>query len=360
MNTAWSLLISLVLLVLNAFFVAAEFALVAAKRHRLEQAAATGSRAARAAIAGVRELSMMLAGAQLGITLCTLGLGALAKPTVSHLIEPGLEAVGLPDEMAYVVAFLLAVLVVSFLHVVVGEMAPKSWAISHPETSALMLALPFRAYARLTRPILAALNGLANATLRLVRVQPQDELAQAHGPDDLRVLLETSREHGTLPAAEQELLSAMLAVQNTAVAQVMVPRPEVVTVDAGATAREVERTSRRAGRSRLAVVGPDGRIQGILHVRDAARSTTFGPPATAAQLASPPLVLRADLPVASAVRAMRERRAQLAVVEGEAGAAVGVVALEDLLEEVIGEFDDETDPIVGAAGRIGGKSARSA
>ena len=133
MSAATSLLISLLLLAFNAFFVAAEFALVAAKRHRLELAAATGSRAARAALAGSRELSMMLAGAQLGITLCTLGLGALAKPAVADLLGPVLDAAGLPEQVAYVIAFVLAVALVGFLHVVVGEMAPKSWAISHPE-----------------------------------------------------------------------------------------------------------------------------------------------------------------------------------------------------------------------------------
>jgi CBS domain containing-hemolysin-like protein len=347
-STTWSLLISVVLLAVNGFFVAAEFALVASKRHRLEQAAAGGGRAARSALAGSRELSLMLAGAQLGITLCTLGLGALAKPAVSHLLEPAFEALGLPEQFAYVVAFVLAVAVVSFLHVVVGEIAPKSWAISHPESSAVLLALPFRAFTTVTRPAIVALNGLANLCLRAVKVQPQDELAQAHSPAELRLLVQSSREHGTLGAADSELLTAMLAVQDITVGQVMTPYDRVVTVAADAPAREIERISRREGRSRLAVVGPDGAIVGIVHVRDAARSTTFGPPATAAQLASAPLTLPETQPVAGAVRTMREHRAQLATVVGGAEATVGVVALEDLLEELIGEFDDETDPIVRA------------
>src|SRR5215207_7288950 len=187
-STTWSLLLSLVLLFLNGFFVAAEFALVASKRHRLEQAAAEGSRAARAALAGVRELPLMLAGAQLGITLCTLGLGALAEPAVAHLLDPAFEAIGLPASIAQLIAFLIAVAGIGLLHVIVGEMAPKSWAISHPEVSALRLALPFRVFTRLFRPVLLALNGMANACLRLVKVTPQDELAQAHGPDELRIL----------------------------------------------------------------------------------------------------------------------------------------------------------------------------
>lgn len=345
MSVTWSLLISLVLLVLNGFFVAAEFALVAAKRHRLEQAAATGSRAARAALAGSRELSMMLAGAQLGITLCTLGLGALAKPTVADLLGPVLAAVGLPAQAAYVVAFVLAVAVVGFLHVVIGEMAPKSWAISHPEDSALLLALPFRAFARVTRPALVVLNGLANACLRAVKVTPQDALAQVHGPQELRLVLDSSREHGTLAAAQHELLTAILQVQQTTIAQVMVPMGDLITVAHGAAAAEIERVSRDFGRSRVLVTDSAGLLIGLLHVRDAVRATTAGVNATAAALMTEPLRLHLSLPVAGAVRVMREKRAQLAVVVDAAGTAVGAVALEDLLEEVIGEFDDESDPI---------------
>src|SRR5688572_23860279 len=269
MSVTLSLLVSLVLLVLNGFFVAAEFALVSAKRHRLEQAAATGSRAGRAALAGSRELSMMLAGAQLGITLCTLGLGALAKPTVAELLGPLLDAVGLPEQTAYVVAFVLAVAVVGFLHVVVGEMAPKSWAISHPEDSALLLALPFRAFARVTRPALVALNGLANACLRAVKVIPQDELAQAHGPQELRLLLDSSREHGTLAAAQHELLTAILQVQQTTIAQVMVPTGNLITVPHSATAAEIEQVSRESGRSRVIVTDSSGHLIGLVHMRDA-------------------------------------------------------------------------------------------
>ncbi|GAA1029212.1 hemolysin family protein [Virgisporangium ochraceum] len=357
MSTGWSLTVSLILLILNAFFVAAEFALVASKRHRLEQAAAGGSRAARSALAGVRELSMMLAGAQLGITLCTLGLGALAKPTVAHLLEPAFEATGLPESAAYVVSFILAVAVVGFLHVVLGEMAPKSWAISHPETSALLLAVPFRAFTWLTRPALVALNGLANACLRLVKVEPQDELAQAHGPEELRMLIEASQEHGTLGRMEHDLLTAMLGLQNTTVRQVMTPAADIVTVAADAAARDVEQVSHRAGRSRIAVVDPvgEGRVVGIVHIRDAVRATTFDRAETAADLMAAPLRISADLPVARAVRAMREHRVQIAVAIGaDDDDVVGIVALEDLLEEIIGEFDDETDPVPAAASARGG------
>ncbi len=347
MSTTWAIVLSVALLAGNAFFVAAEFALVASKRHRLEEAAARGSRAARAALSGSRQLSLMLAGAQLGITLCSLGLGALAEPALEHLLSPMLHTAGLPENVSHAVALLIALAVVVFLHMVVGEMAPKSWAISHPERSALLLALPFRAFARVARPALQVLNGLANSCLRLIRVTPQDELAQAHGPEELRLLIEDSRREGLIAAAEHRLLTASLALRTTTVAMVMTPAEQMVSVPADADAAAIEAASRASGRSRLTVVDPTGRVIGIVHVRDAVRATTAGQATTAADLMIPPLYLRADRTVVSAVHVMRDHRAQLAVVTDD-GVTVGLVALEDLLEEIIGEFDDETDPIITA------------
>lgn len=349
MNTSMALLVSLILLGLNGFFVAAEFALVASKRHRLKQHAEQGSRAAKAAIAGTRELSLMLAGAQLGITLCSLGLGALAKPAVADLLGPLFKAMGVPAQASYVIAFILALSLVVFLHMVIGEMAPKSWAISHPESSAMLLALPFRAFAHVARPALRALNAIANSVLRLVRVQPQDELAQVHGPAELQILLQQSKEHGTLPDADQQLLSAMLALQNTSIDTVMVPAQQIVSVPAHATAADIEQAAMTAGRSRLAVRnGQDGDITGIVHVRDALKATTAEVGATAGYLATPPFTLPAGTSVMAAIRGMREHQAQVAIVRHGTGVA-GLVALEDLLEQVIGQFDDETDPIITSA-----------
>jgi magnesium and cobalt exporter, CNNM family len=350
-NTAVALLISLLLLVFNGFFVAAEFALVASKRHRLEQFAADGSRTARAALAGISELSLMLAGAQLGITLCTLGLGALSEPAVAQLLHPLFELIRVPEGVGEVIALIIAVGAVGLLHVLLGEMAPKSWAISDPERSALLLALPFRGFTFVFRPLLVVLNTLANACVRLLKVAPQNELANAHGPDELRLLIESSAEHGTLAAPEHELLTAMLALQNTTVDQVMTPTSQLSTVQASAIAREVELVSRREGRSRLAVVSSGTAICGIVHVRDAARATTGGGHTLrAADLMTEPLRLPAGTPVAAAIRVMRTERSQLAVVQQDSE-PIGVVALEDLLEEVIGEFDDETDPIISATRR---------
>ena len=266
-----ALLISVVLLVLNAFFVAAEFALVASKRHRLDDLAERGSRAAAAAAAGSRELSLMLAGAQLGITLCTLGLGAVAKPAVADLLAPVFTFLRLPEEAAYVVAVILAVGIVVFLHMVVGEMAPKSWAIAHPERSAVLLALPFRAFAWVMRPVLSLLNAMANGCLRLVGVQPQNELAQVHGPKELALLLESAREQGQLEESEHRVLAGAIDLDTTRITEVMVPLDRAVGVAGSASVLEAERVSRESGRSRLVVT--DGGVPvGIAHVRDIVRA----------------------------------------------------------------------------------------
>ncbi|MFF3865203.1 hemolysin family protein [Micromonospora sp. NPDC001898] len=348
MSPGVALLVSVVLLALNAFFVAAEFALVASKRYRLEQAVAEGGgRGARAALDGVRELSLMLAGAQLGITLCTLGLGALAEPAIEGLLSPLLHAVGLPTAASHIVALVFALTLVTFLHLVVGEMAPKSWAITDAERSATLLALPFRAFARVSRPVLSLLNALANAILRLVRVNPQDQLAQVHGPAELRILLEQSREHGLLGAEQHQLLTSMLELQGTTVAQVMEPFDQIVTVRRDDPAERIEEISRDSGRSRLAVLDSGGEVCGLVHVREAVRATTTGRTATAGELMSAAFTLPGTASVTEAVTAMQGQQAQLALVRNGGGPTrpIGFVALEDLLEEVIGEFDDETDPV---------------
>jgi CBS domain containing-hemolysin-like protein len=347
MSPGLALFVSVILLALNGFFVAAEFALLASKRYRLEQAAAGGGRAARAALDGVRELSLMLAGAQLGITLCTLGLGALAEPAIEHLLSPVLHAVGLPDAASHLVALLFALGLVTFLHLVVAEMAPKSWAITDAERSAVLLALPFRAFARVSRPVLSALNALASAVLRLVGVRQQDQLAQVHGPDELRILLEQSREHGLLGAEQHQLLTSMLELQSTTVADVMEPFDRIVTVRRDDPAERVEQVSRDSGRSRLAVLDAGGEVCGLVHVREAVRTVTTGRSATAGELMTNAFTLPAVASVTEAVAAMRGRQAQLALVRNGGGPTrpIGFVALEDLLEEVIGEFDDETDPV---------------
>lgn len=340
MNIGVAITVSVVLLVLNAFFVAAEFAVIASKRHRLQDAAESGGRAARAALDASRELTLMLAGAQLGITLCTLGLGALAKPAVKELLSPVLVLTGMPDAVASGIALVFAVAIVVFLHMVVGEMAPKSWAISHPEQSATLLALPFRAFTRAARWALRALNAMANGLVRLAKVDPVDTVGDAHGPVELQMLLAQSHEHGVLPDQQHRLLSGALRLENERLADVTRPWRDVVVVQADATTADACAQSRRTGRSRLVVLEGDEAV-GLVHVRDLL--TAANGSALRDQIL-PIESLRADEPLIDALQVMRAQRAHLVLVTS-GSMIIGIASLEDVLEQVVGRFDDESDAV---------------
>ncbi|WP_199423065.1 hemolysin family protein [Actinotalea solisilvae] len=313
------------LIALSAFFVAVEFALLAAKRHRLEDAAAT-SRSARAALRSSGELTVLLAGSQLGITACTLALGALTKPALHHWLTPLLEQWGVATVVADVAGFVLALVIVTFLHLVVGEMAPKSWAIAHPETSATVLALPMRAFMLVTRPLLVALNGMANWCLRRVGVEPTDELASGQNPDDLRHLVEHSANVGALDASFSTQIAGALELETLVVRDLVRTGSRPTAVPADADVEQVREATRRTGHLRV-LVGPADALQGVVHVRDTLTEPDDRP---AADLMRPVFVLEADTPVHSALTSMRESRNHLAVVQDD-GAFAGVVTLADVL-----------------------------
>lgn len=342
MSTLWALVASVALLALNGFFVAAEFALVAAKQHKLDAMAEVGGVFARVARRAKGELPLMLAGAQLGITLCSLGLGALAEPAIAHLIDPLLVGVGLPETAAYVIAFVVSLTIVVFLHMVVGEMAPKSWAITHPEKSATMLAWPFVGFTTAVRVVLTALNGLANAALRLVGVRTVGALPPAHGPDELEILLRQSHEHGLLETGHHDMLTGALQIHEALIGDVARAADDIVTVPVGASVARIEALSGQSGRSRLIVTDSSGVFVGVVHVRDVLKASIHRPDASAGDLMTPPLRLDSAVEIADAITLMRLQRAQIALVT-TGSKDIGLVAMEDLLEEVIGQFDDETD-----------------
>ncbi len=339
---------ALALLAGNGFFVAAEFALLAARRSRMEQLAAAGSKAAVSAVSGLRQLSLMLAGAQLGITVMSFGLGAVAEPAVAAALEGLLGRTDLPATLRHTIALIIALAIVVFLHMVVGEMAPKSWAISDPEGSALLLARPFRGFVIVFRPIIRLLNQMANQVVRWCGVEPQDERALVHSPSDLLLLVEASARTGDLEAEHRELLARALVLSRLDAQSAMVPRSDVVAVPAEATVPELERIASSSGRSRMPVYDGDlDRIVGILHVKDllavapGRRDTT-----TAADLARPAMITPESRPVQDLMVEMRAERAHIAVVVDEYGSLSGVVTLEDLVEELIGDFADESDRIL--------------
>lgn len=345
MSTPVALIVTVALLGVNALFVASEFALLTARRHRLEQLVSEGKRGAASALAGVRELSLMLAAAQLGITMASLGLGIIGEPAIAHLLEPLLEATVLPSGVSYVIAFVVALSIVVFLHMVVGEMMPKSWALTHPETAALKLSPAFRSYALVFRPVLRLMNAMANRVVRLCGVTPVEELTVAHTPSDLALIVEDSAEQGTLDEEEGELLRRALALRNLDARAVMIPRRQVVTVPVDASSEEIEQSARASGRSRLPVVGTDlDEVLGVLHIKDlllldpAARDR-----ATAGSVARPAVFAAETEPADDLLLRMRRDGQHLALVVDEHGGIAGLVSFEDLVEELIGDFEDETD-----------------
>jgi CBS domain containing-hemolysin-like protein len=319
---------TVVIVALSAFFVAVEFAALAAKRHRLEEAAPT-SRSARAALRNSSELTLLLAGSQLGITAATLALGAISKPAVHHWLTPLFETWGLPLVAADVVGFILALLVVTFVHLVVGEMAPKSWAIAHPERSATLLAPPMRAFMAVFRPLLRALNAAANALVRKVGVEPADEIAVGHSPDALRHLVEHSANVGALDARFSAQISGALELERMTVRDLVTADAPLAAVPADATVGAVREATRRTGHLRI-LLGDRARLAGVVHVRD---TLTAPDEAAAASFARQVFALEADTTVHAALKAMRETRNHLAVIT-DGGAVLGVIALSDVLRRL--------------------------
>lgn len=322
MSALTVVVITVALIALSAFFVAVEFAALAAKRYRLEESAPT-SRSARAALRSSTELTVLLAGSQLGITACTLALGAITKPAVHHWLTPVFEGWGVALWLADVAGFVLALIIVTFLHLVVGEMAPKSWAIAHPETSAIMLATPMRAFMWLTRPLLRALNEAANWCLRRVGVQPADQVATGQNPDDLRHLVEHSANVGALDSAYSAQLTGALELQDLTVRDLVRSGGAPTAVAPTATMADVRTAVQASGHLRILVGDAD-----VVHVRDTLAHADDAP---VAPLVRPVLQLAADTPVADALTRMREGRQHLALVRDQAGSTLGVLTLADVL-----------------------------
>ncbi|MGI5358756.1 hemolysin family protein [Streptomyces sp. CA-252508] len=336
MSFPMALFVTVLLLVGSGFFVAAEFALVAAKRHRMEKAAAEGQRGAKAALAGMRELSLMLAGAQLGITICTLGLGSISKPAISHQVDPLLVKLGLPTGLSYGIAFAFAMIVVVFLHMVLGEMAPKSWAIAHPERSAMLLTPPFRALVKTVRPLIWLLNKVSNALVRMCRVQPRDELAAVHNREQLTHLVAESERLGLINKTDSDLITRSLTEPQTPVAELQTRADDIITVPAEADLDTILAKATTADRSRLLVREHDGAtILGSVHARDALVARTRGRSVTARQLARPVPELNGDDSVSHAVEQLRRSRASLALIRDREGRLTGLISLDDLLARLL-------------------------
>jgi len=352
----WPLIIAIAFLLANGFFVGAEFALTAARRTKLMQLESEGSRRAKVAMKSIRELSLMLAGAQLGITMMSFGLGYLAEPAVAVLIERALKGlVGLPDTVLHTISFVIALSIVVFLHTVVGEMAPKNIAIAEPERSALAVALPFRAFVNLFRPFLYLMNAAANATLRLLKVDPVEELDPSHSASEIGAMIAESARQGLLETFEHKLLTGAIVFGELDAAAVMVPRTELKVIPSTATPAEIEHLVLETGHSRFPVFGESlDQILGFFHSKDLLKIPPEGrtkplPPRYFRQM----LIVPESRKLHPLLLDMRRQHLHFALVIDEHGGAAGVVTIEDLIEELVGEIRDEHDDVESQVERIG-------
>jgi CBS domain containing-hemolysin-like protein len=346
----------LILLLLNALFVGAEFAFVAARKEVIRDRAARGSPRAKAALREMNNLSLALSGAQLGITMASLGLGFVAEPAIAHLIQDALHRwIDIPTGVAHGIAIPIALAIVVYLHMVIGEMVPKNLAIAEPERTALALALPFRFSLFPFRPLMALLNAMANGLLRATGIDPKVAVHPPTTGEDLSYLIAASHRDGLIPGLERQMLSGALAFSDRPIGEVMVPRSLVTSARTTATADELEALSAATGFSRIPLgeTGLDD-IIGFVHVKDLLRI-----PATEKKRPFPSASIR-PLPVVPESASLdlflvesRRRQTHMALVVDEHGGIEGIVTLEDLIEELVGDVVDEHDSASPGVVRLG-------
>ncbi|MCQ9182754.1 hemolysin family protein [Streptomyces sp. IBSBF 2953] len=334
--SALQLLFAALLVLANGFFVGAEFALVSVRRSQIEP---LGTARARQVLYGLERLPQMMAAAQFGITVCSLTLGAVAEPTVAELLEPLFEWVRLPDGMIHPLGYVIALAAVVFFHLVIGEMVPKNLAMAAPEKAALWLSPGLVAFARVCRPITVALGACAHGILRLFHVEPKDEVEAVVTSEQLNRLLEDSGQAGLLDPEERERLEDALELGSRPVTDVLLKRESLVTVTPSVTPGEIVELTARTGYSRFPVAAENGAYMGYLHVKDVL-DLENSERAVPQQVWRPMTKLRSDLPLDDALTVMRRAATHLAQVADSSGRILGLVALEDVLELLVGEVTD--------------------
>jgi CBS domain containing-hemolysin-like protein len=336
-----------VLLIANAFFVGAEFAVISARRSQIEPLAEKGSRSAKTALYAMEHATLMLATSQLGITICSLLILNVSEPAIHHLLEVPLGLTGISEEAVGIAGFVIALVLVSYLHVVFGEMVPKNLAFSVPDRAVLMLATPLVWVSKVFHPVIVTLNWIANHVVRLFRVEPKDEAASTFTLDEVATIVNQSRIEGVLDDASGTV-SAALEFTDKQAKDVAVPLASLVTLPERTTADEIERAVAKHGFSRYVIVDGEGAPVGYVHLKDILRAAE-GPEA-ATDVARPlpakrihhmvPVLESTDLEDALAL--MRRAGRHLAQVRDRDGVTTGVLFLEDIIEELVGEVQDAT------------------
>jgi CBS domain containing-hemolysin-like protein len=351
--TALLLLAVAVLIFVNGFFVAAEFGLVRSRRSSLQELAEDGNAGARRAMELHDDLNQYLSACQFGITLASLGIGFLGEPAIATIFEPIFGSFSHGVKVGISVA--IAYVIVTGVHVVVGEQVPKIYSIIHPDRIAIFVARPLRAFNIAMKPFISLLNMVANAILRLLRVDPEAASEEGATPEELRILIGQARAGGKLDAGEAGMLSGVFHLHEQEARQVMTPIPAVVTVD---LSEDVETALRRcisSGHTRLVVTEDDNRdrVRGIVHSNRLAQALMAdGPHASLEPLVRAAVIVPETKPLDDLLADLQRERSSMAVVVDEYGRVVGIVSVEDIIEEVVGEIDDETDPAGGQIRRL--------
>jgi CBS domain containing-hemolysin-like protein len=346
--TAVLLILLFVLIAINGVFVSAEFALVRSRRSRIEQLAAEGARGASGALEQLDRIDEYLSACQLGITMASIGIGFLGEPAVAELIEPIFG--GLSHGVAVAISVAIAYALVTTLHVTVGEQAPKLFAISRPEGSARFLAAPLRWFRRISAPFTLGLTWIANALVRLVGVRPAD-LREQPTTEDLKVLISQSAVGGDLDPGEAVMLRGVFHLHEQEAREIMTPIPAVVTVDYTSAVAEALQLCTSSGHNRLVVVenGNQDRVRGLVHALRLVRLLmSDGPEAKIESAVRDALIVPETKPLDDLLTELQRQRSSMGVVVDEYGRTVGIVTVEDILEEVVGEIEDETDPLAGS------------
>jgi CBS domain containing-hemolysin-like protein len=337
-----------VLVLLNGFFVAAEFSLVSVRQTRIAELVESGNARAETVQTALKNPDRVIAATQLGITLASLGLGWIGEPALSHLIAPIIELfpAELQSGLSHSLSAGLAFVIITFLHVVVGELAPKSIALQDPENTSLFVARPTLWSERLFKPFIWALNGTGNALLRLVGVEPASGHQLVHSVEELKMLVTASTEVGVVAQQEGELLHAIFDFGDLLVRHVMIPRTEVTAVEADLPLNEILPLITESTYTKFPVYDDDlDNILGIIHVKDLLRTMleTGWQKSTVRSLVREPLYVPETLAVSALLHELRANRQHIAIVLDEFGGTAGLVTLEDLLEEIVGEVSDPFD-----------------
>ena len=348
MNPVLAMLIAVVLLLLNALFVAAEFALIAARRTRVEHMVATGERGAKAALAAMQNIPLTLSGAQFGITLASLGLGLIAEPAVANVLESAIEPlIDVPSGLLHGISFAIALVVVVFLHMVIGEMVPKNIALAEAEKTVLWVSPAHGLFVMVFRPVVRMLNGMASLLLKPFHIEQVEELGTAHTAQELVTMIDASAGEGLIDEANRELLSGALGFTSREVGTFMVPWVDVVTAERNASVVEVSSLAAASGHTRLPIVS-GATVLGFVHAKDLLYVDNGDRQRPVRQeLVRRMLVVPSTRGVSDLLFAMRRSQIHFALVrDGETEA--GIITLEDILESIVGDIIDETDRTRGA------------